>query len=237
MEILSNFVTEASQRAGVDLATLTTRVPAGVSAEDHRVDPVALGLERAEAQFDTKLPTLFRHVQLHDPRVVAWLDLHLANPLKHGHLLLQGDTGTGKTHHAVALLKRLVIEAVRRRERPSWHYVPFSQLAWQMNDVRNPENRARLDRLVECDYLVLDDLGTAMGRRREDGSSWTLEWANHLIDQRYSHGRTTVYGTNVSLSELDEVVDSRIASRLMEGRNLILFSPNDQRRSRMDIIR
>ncbi len=102
-------------------------------------------------------------------------------------LLLMGPVGVGKTHLAVAIVRKLTLDMGI-----SCRFVDFLQL---LQDLKaSYEKRAGTADLLEplggVDVLVIDDLGK--GR----GSDWEGDVLDDLVSRRYNSGGTTVATTN-----------------------------------------
>jgi len=105
-------------------------------------------------------------------------------------LLFHGPVGTGKTHLAVAIVNELVVAKNARAV-----YLDFRKLLKTIQESWNPATHASekqvLDRILQSDLLVLDDLGA------EKPSSWVLETVSYVINERYVRGRPVVITTNL----------------------------------------
>ena len=105
-------------------------------------------------------------------------------------LLFYGDTGVGKTHLAVALLR----EAIIRKGAKALFY-ETRELLKIVRDTYNGNAEATelsiLKPVLEAELLVLDDLGL------EKKSEWVDETLGLVINSRYSERRLTVITTNL----------------------------------------
>jgi len=144
-------------------------------------------------------------------------------------LILTGPTGIGKTHIAVAVLRRVISE---KRARGLFYDVP--NLLRVIRSTYNPVVRtAEMDILrpvMDADILVLDDIG------REKPSEWVEDTLNLIVNTRYNQRRPTIFTTNYEVMEDADSLDSlqvrlgfRMWSRLHEMCEFLEFSGSDFR--------
>ena len=150
----------------------------GNTPEDHQVESLRNALEKARE---------YAHFPDIEGRV--WLTL-------------AGNTGTGKTHLAVAI----AVEQLEKN-RPVF-YVSVPELLDYMKDAYSPESRVPYDRRFEkiktSSLLVLDALG------REQSSPWAMDKLRQIISYRHDFQLPTIVTTRIDLDKLDDVISSRI---------------------------
>ena len=86
-----------------------------------------------------------------------------------------------------------------------------------------------LERLNRCRLLILDDFGM------ERGTEYALEQVYNVIESRTRSGRPLIVTTNLSLSELQNPIDTahaRIYDRVLELCIPICFTGESMRRAR-----
>ena len=120
-----------------------------------------------------------------------------------GWLLLMGPYGCGKTHLAAAIANFVIDLSVAT----IFLTVP-DLLDWLRASFGSSDEsfETRLEEIKNVRLLVLDDLGT------QNATPWAEEKLYQIINHRYIHRLPTVVTTNLSLTE----IDGRISSRLQD---------------------
>lgn len=155
-------------------------------------------------------------------------------------LLFYGGVGSGKTHLAVAIARRLLERGIACR------FVDHRALLKQIQATFDPTNPATeasvVQPLLDVEVLILDDLG--VGRATE----WALETLHYILNHRYSQQRATILTTNLEDAEqrghrladasepngqtsLAQAVGERLRSRLYEMCIFVALHGADFRRS------
>lgn len=121
-------------------------------------------------------------------------------------LLFMGNTGLGKTHLSLAIVSEL------SKKGYGVVYGPAQNLfgSAEKEHFSYSGSTEKLDSLLECDLLVIDDLGT------EFLSAYTTSLFYNIVNSRLLTGRPTIISTNLNLDELEARYSPRIVSRFTE---------------------
>lgn len=140
---------------------------------------------------------------------------------KRGNLLLIGSTGTGKTHISTAIAREVISRG---------YDVIYDSAQNILSDFDDDQFRRRYDeepkssKYLECDLLIIDDLGT------EFSTQFSVSCLYNLLNTRQNRALATVISTNLSPDELSKKYEGRIYSRIMGSETKILVFAGEDRR-------
>lgn len=135
-------------------------------------------------------------------------------------ILMSGATGLGKTHLSLAIAK----EAIQRG-----YGVVYGSAQNFMSQLererfgRSGGNDDSLQPLLDCDLLILDDLGT------EFITPFVTSTIYNLINTRLMTEKPTIISTNLSIASLEEKYSERIVSRIIGSYRVLKFLGRDIR--------
>lgn len=135
-------------------------------------------------------------------------------------LLLQGPTGLGKTFLSGCISKELVEQGVDVMYDTA-HNI-FSILERDKFNG-NAITREEAERVLECELLIIDDLGT------EFITAFSVSALYNLINTRLLRHKLMIINTNCEMKELEKLYTPRVASRLVGEFTLLKFYGEDIR--------
>lgn len=135
-------------------------------------------------------------------------------------IMFMGGTGLGKTHLSLAIANVAVNRGFSVVYGTAQNILSSLQ---NENFGRNENLRYNERAVLNCDLLILDDLGT------EFKSAYTVACLYNIINSRISAKLPTIISTNILYRELEEKYDQRIISRLAGEYNRLNLIGNDIR--------
>lgn len=137
-------------------------------------------------------------------------------------IIFCGPVGRGKSLSSMKILMKLVDKGY------TGYFITIKELfdmikkSWTDEDFEKTKNH-----IYNCDFLVLDDLGTEY---KKDGSDWAITELDGLMRHRYYKKLPLITTTNSNLEMLKEKYAQRIVS-LFQERSLIttIVSKEDYR--------
>ena len=146
-------------------------------------------------------------------------------PQVNANLLLQGGTGLGKTY-----LSACIARAVAEKgysvcyDSASAALDAFERQKFSRDAAEAEAAAARVRRMLDCDLMILDDLGTEMV------TSLSLSALYTLLNTRLVNDRKTIVSSNCSDEELTRRYGQQITSRLFGDFLALNFAGEDIRR-------
>lgn len=132
-------------------------------------------------------------------------------------LLFYGNSGTGKTFLSHCIAKELL---------DNGHFVVYrtaEELIQNLRKIRF-ENQIEYEKfLLDCDLLIIDDLGT------EQINDFSKTELFNLLNKRLLKQKKMLVSTNYSLKDLMSIYSERITSRLLGNFSLFKFYGDDIR--------
>lgn len=144
------------------------------------------------------------------------------SPDTHENLLFTGNTGLGKTHLTLAIVKTVVEKGYLAV------YGSAENLFGAVESEKfSGEGRGSYDTILNCDLLVLDDLGAEMT------TSFTKSVLYNIVNTRLLSRKPTVINTNLTMKEIESRYTARVSSRLIGNYNANRFVGNDIRQQKL----
>lgn len=141
---------------------------------------------------------------------------------KSENLLFTGNAGLGKTHLTLAIVSGVIEKG----------FTPVYGSAENLFSAVEKEKFDRqgigsYDMMLNCDLLVIDDLGTEMV------TAFTKSVLYNLINTRIMSGKPTIINTNLTMKEIESIYSPRISSRLIGHYNANKFLGPDIRQQKL----
>lgn len=135
-------------------------------------------------------------------------------------MLVQGGPGTGKTYLCASVLNYL------KEQGKEVVYLTHRRFLSQIQEMmgQDIDNYSAVKKTAFKRFLIFDDLGSSTN------TSWQIDMILELFDIRYSHCLKTLITSNMTVEELHDMLDSRIASRLLDKKNMNLEFWSEDRR-------
>lgn len=137
-------------------------------------------------------------------------------------IIMMGSTGLGKTHLSLAIARAVIDRG-------------YGVVYGSVNNLIDKLEREHFGRdeeastrqsLMDCDLLILDDLGT------EFRTAFSVAEVYNLINTRQMTRRPTIISTNLTMKELETAYTNRFTSRIMADYVRCLFQGDDIRQKK-----
>lgn len=144
-------------------------------------------------------------------RYVSEFPIHAEN------LYLYGPSGTGKTFLASCIARELLNEGNLVVYRTS------AQLMDDIKDIKFRDNKELETLIMDCDLLIIDDLGTEMV------SDLAKTEIFNLINNRLLHKKKMIISSNLKLENIRDKYSERLSSRIIGDFIFVPFFGDDLR--------
>lgn len=202
--------------------------------------------ELAERIWQKKLKSLFRRSNLpkefwkpqtlvtREDDIDAWDFLedtrkNIVEFVKEGNTLVitSVNVGNGKTSWAIRLLQRYLAETATFIEiEDRGMFINYASLLVDLGDFKfreTPEFKELKYRLMNCELLVMDELGGG------SLNNATYQVFYEIINARSSKNLSTIYTTNFDEEYLIDVLGERVFSRVHDAATKIIFTSSNVR--------
>lgn len=139
-----------------------------------------------------------------------------------GSLLFSGATGLGKTFLSACIARQVADRGFSVVYETAGKL--FADFEAEKFGSASEENRGKTRKYLDCDLLIIDDLGTEMT------TQFTISALYTLINTRMMENRSTIISTNLADTEIESRYNPQIASRIIGTFRLIQFAGEDLRR-------
>lgn len=133
-------------------------------------------------------------------------------------ILMKGATGLGKTHLSLAIANEVIKKGY------GVIYVSAPSLMQKLEkQYFSRDDDSAIDMLVECDLLIVDDLGT------EFRSQLSVSLMYNIFNSRMLANKPVIINTNLELRELEKNYTERFVSRIIGNAQKLDFLGRDIR--------
>ncbi|MGL5380341.1 ATP-binding protein [Clostridium sp.] len=132
-------------------------------------------------------------------------------------LLFYGNSGTGKTYLSCCIAKSLLDLGYLVV------YKTSDEIIRSLREIRFNNNYELEELLLNCDLLIIDDLGA------EQITDFSVTELFNLINKKLLKKKKMLISTNLTLSKLTEIYSERLSSRLIGNFKLCKFYAADIR--------
>ncbi len=139
-----------------------------------------------------------------------------------GNILFTGKTGLGKTFLSNCIAKELIERCFSVVYLPAVEmYEIFSKDRFSYDT--NDEDHDRSQYLMECDLLIIDDLGTELV------NTFTTSQLFYVVNERLNRKKGTIISTNLPVNEMRDEFTDRVMSRIVSQYQVIPLYGEDIR--------
>ena len=132
-------------------------------------------------------------------------------------MLFYGDSGTGKTFLSCCVAKELLDKGYLVV------YRSIDELIKNLREIRFENNYNLEDLLINCDLLIIDDLGA------EQLTEFSATEFFNFLNKKLLKKKKMLISTNLSLPDISKNYSERISSRLLGNFKLYKFYSEDIR--------
>lgn len=141
---------------------------------------------------------------------------------KKDNILFTGKTGLGKTFLSNCIAKELLERCYSVVYLPAVEmFEIFSRERFSSDSTDEERDRSRY--LMECDLLIIDDLGTELV------NTFTTSQLFYVINERLNRKKGTVISTNLPVNEMRDEFTDRVMSRIISQYRVIPLYGEDIR--------
>lgn len=140
-------------------------------------------------------------------QIASWLLQYPKSKSSQG-ILLTGGAGTGKTRLLSACLRYLILRHhIKCRYFDQRDFLHQIRSTYEANHLVS--ERETIGWFMDPKVVVLDELF-------QPRTDWEQDMMMHLVGERYKQDKTLLFGTNLPAAEIEEELDDRLVSRMIE---------------------
>ena len=148
--------------------------------------------------------------------------MEIASGKRHRGIVISGANGIGKTHLAGAIVNAC---ASKGRKVSFGNIV---DIASEVKDSFKTGTAKVFAKLMDCEVLIIDDLGAEHSRH---DNTWSEELLYKIINTAYESDKILVITTNIHNKRFSQEYGDRLTSRIEEMTDWIEYIDHDRRRA------
>lgn len=148
-------------------------------------------------------------------------------PGKSDSFLFAGATGLGKTHLSSAVARAVIEKGAYVVYESALKLFGDYEMRRFGNSGYTSDTEDDINRYIDCDLLIIDDLGCEMTNQ------FTISCLYNLINSRMMQHKSTIISTNLSQSDLRKRYTDRIVSRIFGEYKPLAFHGSDIREQKI----
>lgn len=156
----------------------------------------------------------------HMSSVLKYCQSYAENFGKHSSsILMKGATGLGKTHLSLAIAN----EVIKKGYGVIYVSAPSLVTRLEKNYFGNSDDDSTINMLIECDLLIIDDLGT------EFHGQFSVSQLYNIFNSRMLSNKPIIINTNLTIREMEKIYSERFVSRICGNAQKLDFLGSDIR--------
>lgn len=143
---------------------------------------------------------------------------------EYSNLLIYGETGVGKTFLVNCIARELLDSTHTVLYHTAYSFFDYIEKCRFGYDNSREEIALSEEYLIDCDLLIIDDLGTELTNR------FTASAFYSVLNERQLKKHPTIISTNLSFDDLEERYSERILSRISKDFGFLKIIGDDIRK-------
>ena len=222
-EIHGDYIGTSMQRDGKEINSICPVCAEEEEARERAIREAEIQRRQANAVINDAfkrscIPVIFREISFDDytptcrdaeivlNRLTSYVDKFSTIKSKGSSILITGNTGTGKTTLACAVLNSLTAKGVTTMYTTSYEIIRHIKSSWTRNPEYSQDDVIKKYRIPEL--LVIDEIG------KGDGGKVNSDLLFEVVNERYYNGLPTIYISLYDVKKLGMMFEPDLIRRL-----------------------